>query len=41
LIYIKNKKNKNFFIPINNENIIKIDSNKKLVIVNPIKGILD
>tara|TARA_B000000460_G_scaffold121879_1_gene85780 strand:+ start:105 stop:614 length:510 start_codon:yes stop_codon:yes gene_type:complete len=41
LINIKKTNNKSFYIPMNEENIVKVDIKKKLVIVNPIKGILD
>ena len=41
LIEFKNEKKKIFYIPMNNENLINIDLIKKIIIVNPIKGILD
>ena len=41
LIKIKKINNKIFYIPMNDENIVKVDIKKKLVIVNPIKGILN
>ena len=41
LIKIKKSNNKSFYIPMNKDNIVKIDIQKKLVIVNPIKGILN
>ena len=41
LIKIKKTNNKSFYIPMNDENIVKVDIKKKLVIVNPIEGILD
>jgi len=41
LIYIKKNTGKNFFIPMNDENISKIDLENKNVIVNPMKGLLD
>ena len=41
LIKIKKSNNKSFYIPMNEDNIIKVDIKKKLVIVNPIKGILN
>lgn len=41
LINIKKKNNQSFYIPMNEDNIVKIDTKKKLVIVKPIKGILD
>ena len=40
LIKIKKTNNKSFYIPMNEENIVKVDIKNKLVIVNPIKGIL-
>ena len=41
LINIKKTNNKSFYIPMNEDNIVKVDIEKKLVIVNPIEGILD
>ena len=41
LINIKQSNGKNFFIPINKENVVGVNIKKKLVTVNPIKGILD
>ena len=41
LIKIKKTNNKSFYIPMNDENIVKVDIKKKLIIVNPIKGILN
>ena len=41
LIEINNNKKKNFFIPMNKENIIKIDIQKKIIKVDPILGLLD
>ena len=41
LIKIKKTDNKSFYIPMNEDNIVKVDIKKKLVIVNPIKGILN
>ena len=41
LINIKKTNNQSFYIPMNEDNIVRIDTKKKLVIVSPIKGILD
>ena len=41
LIKIKKDNNKSIYIPMNEDNIVKVDIKKKLVIVNPIKGILN
>ncbi len=41
LIKIKKTNNRSFYIPMNKNNIVKVDIKKKLVIVNPIKGILN
>ena len=41
LIKIKKDNNKSFYIPMNGENVVKVNLKKKLVIVNPIKGILN
>jgi len=41
LINIKNSNGKSFYIPMNKDNIVKVDINRRLVIVNPIKGMLD
>ena len=34
-------KEKKFYIPLNNDNVLSVDLEKKIIIVNPIKGILD
>ena len=41
LIKIKKDNNQSFYIPMNEDNVIKVDLKKKLVTVNPIKGILN
>jgi ribosomal 30S subunit maturation factor RimM len=41
LIEIISDNKKNFYIPMNKDNLVKIDSEKKIIIVNPLKGILD
>ena len=41
LINVKTNNKKSFYIPMNKENVKEIDSEKKIVIVNPIKGIID
>ena len=41
LIRIKKDNNKSFYIPMNEDNVVKVDLKKKLVIVNPVKGILN
>ena len=41
LIKIKKDNNKSFYIPMNEDNVVKVDLKKKIVIVNPIKGILN
>ena len=41
LAEVKKTNNKSFYIPMNEDNIVKIDIKKKLMIVNPIKGILN
>ena len=41
LIKIKKDNNKSFYIPMNEDNVVKVDLKKKLMIVNPIKGILN
>ena len=41
LINIKNKQGKTIYIPMNEENVVKVDIKKRFVIVNPVKGILD
>ena len=33
--------NKIFYIPMNEDNLVSIDLDKKKIIVNPIKGIID
>ena len=34
-------KNKRIYIPLNDENVMTVDIKKKLIFVNPIKGIID
>ena len=34
-------KDKIFYIPLNDDNILSVDLEKKIIIVNPIKGIID
>tara|TARA_Y100000590_G_C15664774_1_gene994026 strand:+ start:84 stop:593 length:510 start_codon:yes stop_codon:yes gene_type:complete len=41
LINLKRINKKNIYIPMNNENVKEIDKNKKIIIVSPIKGIID
>ena len=41
LLKIKKDNNKSFYIPMNEDNVVKVNLKKKLVIVNPIKGILN
>ena len=36
-----NYNNKKIYIPMNNENLISVDIEKKVIIVDPIKGIID
>ena len=41
LINIQQPNGKNFYIPMNKENVVKIDIKNRLLIVNPITGILN
>ena len=41
LIEIINKGKKTFYIPMNEDNLINVDIDKKKILVNPIKGLLD
>lgn len=41
LIEIKNKNNKSFYIPMNDENLVDINISKKVIKVNPMKGLLE
>ena len=41
LIEIKNDKENFFYIPMNNENLINIDIKKKIILIDPIQGLLD
>ena len=41
LMSIKKSNGESLYIPMNEENLIKIDLKKRIVMVNPIKGILD
>ena len=34
-------KGKNFYKPLNDDNIVLVDINKKMIIAKPIKGIID
>tara|TARA_Y100001970_G_scaffold108024_1_gene135108 strand:- start:3738 stop:4250 length:513 start_codon:yes stop_codon:yes gene_type:complete len=36
-----NYKDKKIYIPLNNENVLSVDLEKKIIFVNPIKGIID
>ena len=41
LINIKKSNGKTFYIPMNEENVIDINIKKRIIIVSPIKGIVD
>ena len=41
LINLKKLNNQTIYIPINQENVVKINKNRKNIIAKPIKGILD
>ena len=41
LIHVKKIKGKSFYIPMNDENIVSINIKNQVVIVKPIKGIID
>ena len=41
LMEINNPNKKNFYIPMNKENLISVDTNKKIIIVDPIEGLLE
>ena len=41
LIEIINNGKKTFYIPMNEDNLINVDIDKKRILVNPIKGLLD
>jgi 16S rRNA processing protein RimM len=41
LLEINSPKKKNFYIPMNNENLVSVDAKNKIVILNPINGLLD
>lgn len=41
LINVSKLNNQNFYIPMNNENVEKIDKKRKTIFVKPIKGILE
>tara|TARA_B100000579_G_scaffold395698_1_gene373933 strand:- start:478 stop:990 length:513 start_codon:yes stop_codon:yes gene_type:complete len=34
-------KNKNIYIPLNDDNVLSVDLEKKIILVNPLKGIID
>ena len=41
LINIKNSNGKSFYVPMNKENVVKVDIKNKLVVISPIKGMID
>jgi len=41
LMEVKNNFQKSFFIPMDDDNIVNLDVRKKMIIVNPILGVLD
>ena len=41
LINVNAKNDKEFYMPINKENIVSIDLKKKIIVVNPMKGLID
>lgn len=41
LINVKDNSGKYFYIPMNNDNVIEVDTKKEKIIVSPIKGILN
>ena len=41
LIEIKSKNKNNFFIPMNNDNLVSVDVINKIIKVDPIKGMID
>ena len=41
LMEIINNGNKTIYIPMNEDNLINVDIDKKKILVNPIKGLLD
>ena len=41
LIEIKRDSKKNFYIPMNDDNLISVNILEKKIIVNPMKGLLD
>ena len=41
LIEIKNESEKKFYIPMNSENVISINIEKKIIIMQPLEGLLN
>ena len=41
LMEVKNNFQKIFYIPMNDDNVVNVDTRKKMIIVNPIVGILE
>ena len=41
LIEINHQNKKNFFIPMNKENLISVDIDNKVIIVDPIEGLVE
>ena len=41
LINVESKSSNNFYIPMNEDNIVSVDLQKKIIIISPMKGIID
>ena len=41
LMEVKNNFQKIFYIPMNDDNVVNVDTRKKMIIVNPMVGVLD
>ena len=41
LMEVKNNFQQNFYIPMNGDNVVNVDTRKKIIIVNPMVGVLE
>ena len=41
LINVKSKNSSNFYIPMNEDNIVSVDLQKRIIIINPMNGIIN
>ena len=41
LINVESKSSNNFYIPMNEDNIVSVDLQKRIIVISPMKGIID